>query len=99
MDKIDKIMIDQGYLIDTALLEIQFLTITLNIDLSDFALVIKPYLTHVNNSALNRLYYKLFITDAGNISDIYDDIYWVVRECQSNDRLYKLVKELIRRFS
>lgn len=90
---IQKLMIDQGYLVDIESIQKKFYRLIDHIeDPIDFALVLKPYLTHVNSYHLNIFYHLLLKSDKNKLKS---EAYWLVQECQSNERVYHLIKELI----
>lgn len=89
-------MIEQGYLIDTLSLQKKFYEIIDRLkDPIDFALILKPYLSHVNSYYLYTFYHLLH----KNINDknrLKSEAYWLIQDCKSNERVYILVKELIK---
>lgn len=96
----EKIMIEQGYLIDLGPLQQKFFAIIDKIDDPiDFSLVLKPYLAHVNNRSLYSFYYLLNNSKNNtNKNHLKTEAYWLIKDCQSNERVYDLIKELIHRF-
>lgn len=98
MSSLEMYMIEEEFIVDIEPFIYPFIELIESIvDPMDFALRLKPHLTHVNSSPLYRLYYELVKCDGSPIShECIEYAYWVVQECRSNDRVYHLVKELIR---
>ena len=61
------------------------------------SLYIKPYLTHVNNASCNILYHYLASPENCMVYFPYA-IQQVIVDCKSNERVLKLVKQMIRDF-
>jgi len=97
MSKLEKIMVEQGYLVDTVSLQKKFYELIDRIeDPIDFAFVLKPYLTHVNNRYLNIFYHLLLNDDKNKDKDkLKIEAYWLIQECRSNERVCTLIKEIV----
>ena len=102
MSFLERAMIRDGFMIDLMEVRDPFMRIIQSItDPVDFALILKPELTHVNSQSLNRLYYGLCKCEGKIEVDSYCmvEAYELIRECVSNERVYYLIKSLIHRFN